>query len=50
MTIEVLEQLDSSGVWVEKWPVMCSSGEIYEFEVELILDDTGATFNIRLME
>lgn len=52
MTIDVLQQPDSSGsrgVWVEKWPVMCSSGEIYEFEVEFILDDTGATFNFRLM-
>lgn len=49
MMIEVLQQPDSSGVWVEKWPVMCSSGEVYEFEVEFILDDTGATFNIRLL-
>lgn len=52
MTIEVLQQPDSSGssgAWVEKWPVTCSSGEIYEFEVEFILDYTGATFNIRLM-
>lgn len=49
MTIEVLQQPDPSGVWVEKWPVMCSSGEIYEFEVEFILDGTGATFNFRLM-
>lgn len=50
MTIEVLQQPDSAGVWVEKWPVACASGDIYEFEVEFILDDTGATFNIRLAE
>ena len=50
MTIEVLQQPDSAGVWVEKWPVACASGDIYEFEVEFILDDTGATFNIRLMD
>lgn len=50
MTIEVLQQPDAGGVWVEKWPVMCLSGETYEFEVEFILDDTGATFNIRLQQ
>jgi hypothetical protein len=50
LTIEVLQQPDAGGVWVEKWPVMCASGDSYEFEVEFILDDTGATFNIRLMQ
>jgi hypothetical protein len=50
LSIEVLQEPDASGVWVEKWPVMCASGETIEFEVEFILDDTGATFNIRLAE
>ena len=50
LTIEVLQQPDAGGVWVEKWPVKCSSGEILEFEVEFMLDDTGATFNIKLMQ
>jgi len=49
LDIEVLQQPDESGVWVEKWPVQCLSGDIYEYEVEFILDDTGATFNIRLL-
>jgi hypothetical protein len=49
MKIEVLQQ-PSDGIWVEKWPVMCQSGEVYEFEVEFILDNSGATFNIRLMQ
>ena len=49
LTIEVLQQPDAGGVWVEKWPVKCSSGETYEFEVEFILDDAGATFNIKLL-
>jgi hypothetical protein len=49
MLIEVLQQpLD--GIWVEKWPVACQSGGIYEFEVEFILDDTGATFSFRLIQ
>jgi len=46
-TIEVLQQPDSNGVWVEKWTVACTSGDIYPFEVEYILDATGATYNIR---
>jgi len=46
-TIEVLQQPDASGHWVEKWTVMCNSGDTYPFEVEFILDDTGATFNIK---
>jgi hypothetical protein len=50
LEIEVLQQPDAGGVWVEKWPVMCASGETYDFEVEFILDDTGATFNITLMK
>jgi nitrate reductase NapE component len=45
-TIEVLQEPDG-GVWKEKWIVACASGETYSFEVEYILDDTGATFNIR---
>jgi hypothetical protein len=36
-----------NGVWVEKWKVGCASGETYPYEVEFILDDTGATFNIK---
>ena len=46
-TIEVLQEPDTSGVWVEQWTVMCNSGATYAFEVEFILDDTGATFNIK---
>ena len=46
-TIEVLQQPDASGVWVEKWTVACQSGDSYAYEVEYVLDATGATFNIR---
>ena len=46
-TIEVLQEPDASGVWVEKWTVACRSGDTYAFEVEYVLDATGATFNIR---
>lgn len=45
-TIEVLQQ-PTNGVWVEKWTVACASGDSYPYEVEFILDDTGATFNIK---
>lgn len=45
--IEVLQEPDAAGVWVEEWTVACQSGESYVFEVEYVLDDTGATFNIR---
>ena len=45
-TIEVLEEPDAAGVWLEKWTVVCRSGDAYAYEVEYILDDTGATFNI----
>lgn len=45
--IEVLQYPESGGVWLEEWPVGCASGEVYEFEVEFIPDDTGVTFNIR---
>ena len=44
-TIEVLQEPDA-GVWLEKWTVVCRSGDEYAYEVEYILDDTGATFNI----
>ena len=46
-TIEVLQEPDASGVWLEKWTVACSSGDSYAFEVEYVLDATGATFNVR---
>jgi hypothetical protein len=45
-TIEVLQQPDANGVWVEKWTVVCASGDEYAFEVQYTLDDTGATYNI----
>jgi len=45
--IEVLQQPNDAGVWVEQWTVMCASGDTYAFEVEFILDATGATFNIK---
>jgi len=44
--IEVLQD-PQNGVWTEKWTVACASGDSYPFEVEFILDDTGATFNIK---
>jgi hypothetical protein len=46
-TIEVLQQPDASGHWTEKWTVVCNSGKSYVFQVDFILDDTGATFNIK---
>ena len=46
-TIEVLQQPDAGGIWVEKWTVACKSGKTYAFEVQFILDATGATFNIK---
>ena len=46
-TIEVLQEPDANGVWLEKWTVVCRSGDSYTFEVEYILDATGVTFNIR---
>jgi hypothetical protein len=47
LDIEVLQDPESGGVWVEKWPVRCASGDVYEFEVEFLPDDTGVTFNIK---
>lgn len=44
--IEVLQEPDG-GIWKEKWTVACASGETYPYEVEFILDETGATFNIK---
>jgi hypothetical protein len=46
-TIEVLQEPDAAGFWVEQWQVACESGDSYTFEVEYTLDDTGATFNIQ---
>jgi len=46
-TIEVLQQPDASGHWTEKWTVVCNSGKSYAFQVDFILDNTGATFNIK---
>ena len=46
-TIEVLQEPDAGGVWVEQWTVACQSGDSYDFEVEFLLDDTGATYTIR---
>jgi hypothetical protein len=46
-TIEVLQQPDANGVWVEKWNVVCASGDEYPFEVQYTLDATGATYNIK---
>jgi hypothetical protein len=45
--IEVLQQPDSAGYWIEKWTVACQSGDTLAFEVEFITDDTGVTFNIK---
>jgi hypothetical protein len=45
--IEVLQQPDAAGYWVEKWTVACSSGDTYAFQVEFTLDATGTTFNIK---
>jgi len=49
-TIKVLQQPDSNGVWIEQWSVSCRSGEVYDFEVTFILDDTGATYTIRSLD
>ena len=49
-TIEVIQQPDANGVWIEHWTVACESGDTYLFEVEYILDDSGATFNIRPLQ
>jgi hypothetical protein len=46
-TIEVLQQPDAGGVWMEKWTVACRSGDSYAFEVTYTLDSTGATFDIK---
>jgi hypothetical protein len=46
-TIEVLQQPDANGVWLEKWTVMCRSGDSYPFQVTYTLDATGATFDIK---
>lgn len=46
-TIEVLQQPDANGAWLEKWTVACNTGDSYAFEVEFVLDATGATFNIK---
>ena len=46
-TIEVLQEPDAAGLWVEQWTVACQSGDSYEFEVEYIPDATGTTFNIQ---
>lgn len=46
-TIEVLQEPDADGVWVEQWTVACAAGDAYSYEVEYIPDDTGATFNIQ---
>jgi len=46
-TIEVIQQPDAGGVWVEHWTVACQSGDTYAFEVTFILDATGATYNIK---
>jgi len=46
-TIEVLQEPDANGVWLEKWTVVCESGGSYAYEVEYILDATGATFNVK---
>ena len=48
-TIEVLQEPDAAGVWVEQWTVSCESGDSYAFEVEYIPDAAGATFNIRAL-
>ncbi|MEP6895412.1 MAG: hypothetical protein ABI986_07380 [Chloroflexota bacterium] len=48
-TIDVIEQPDANGRWVEHWNVACQLGKKYTFEVEYILDATGATFNIKYL-
>ena len=49
-TIEVLQEPDADGAWLEQWTVACQSGESYAYEVEYIPDDTGATFNIQPLQ
>ena len=48
-TIDVLQEPEN-GVWVEQWTVACASGDSYTSEIEFILDDTGATFNIKPLQ
>lgn len=48
-TIDVIQQPDANGTWVEHWNVACQSGKTYTFEVQFILDPTGATFNIKYL-
>ena len=47
--IEVLQDVQN-GVWVEQWTVACTNGDTYAYEVEFVLDDTGATFNIKSLQ
>ena len=47
--IEVLQDVQD-GVWVEQWTVACANGDSYAYEIEFVLDDTGATFNIKSLQ
>lgn len=47
--IEVLQDVQN-GVWVEQWTVACENGDSYAYEIEFVLDDTGATFNIKSLQ
>lgn len=42
-TIEVTQDPDSSGIWIEKWTVACSSGEQKVFDVTFTPSAGGGT-------
>jgi hypothetical protein len=46
--IEVLQQ-PVNGAWVEKWTVVCASGDKYPYEIEYVPGPagTGPTFNVK---
>jgi hypothetical protein len=46
-TIDVLQQPDAGGGWVEKWTVVCRSGDSFAYQVTYTTDSSGATFDIK---
>lgn len=48
--IEVLQDPDSAGVWVERWTVPCDSGEDKSFDITFTPTDNGTDFSIQTAE
>jgi hypothetical protein len=49
--IEVTQDPDSSGVWAEKWTVVCTDGNMKAFDVTFTPDPNGGTnFSIKAMQ